>query len=193
MQLPPFVDPLLDQGPDARDVTDITFDNRDWLKPLVSGVLGCLVNADTVKAAEQSFRAHGYAHLALCTSAEGPYLYLRLAPDGQMAPWTVENVTVVLTLAGTVAVEMYRSEELLKEGPDYARSFGVGQVFCAHPEVQCATQSSHDGMQLAVSRTPAGSDAHALSLNEYLKLEQSARWRLEELLQNPNSPWGVAQ
>ncbi|AVH54614.1 hypothetical protein C4B68_00830 [Streptomyces dengpaensis] len=113
-------------------------------------------------------------------------VYLRIAAQPTMTPWPVNTPSVVLTAAGTVALEMYQEpSDLQAHRPQYARSFGPEQVLAVHPGTLCAMQSSDDGLQvLATARTTPDTDER-LSGDEYAAAARRARWTLESLTSAP--------
>ncbi|MGV4891564.1 hypothetical protein ACSR0Z_34260 [Streptomyces viridosporus] len=72
-----------------------------------------------------AFLAHGYAYLPV-PSVNDHALYLRMAAQSVMTPWPVDAPSVVLTIAGTVDLEVYQEPGDMQAGrPQYARSFGT--------------------------------------------------------------------
>ncbi|MET8218107.1 hypothetical protein [Streptomyces hirsutus] len=177
--LPAFADQLLKQGRDPSEIPAVSLpDPTDWLAPLATSVLSALTIGTPRPACV--LLAHGCAYLPI-PSPDDQVLYLRMAVQSVMTPWPVDAPTVVLTVAGTVALEVYQEPGDMQAGrPQYARSFGAEQVFAVHPGTLCATRSSIDGVQvLATSRALAGTDA--LAGDEYAALARRARRVLESL------------
>lgn len=180
--LPAFVDRLLDLGRGSGEIPEIPVaDVAGWLTPLVIR-LRSLMEQGMPCAPSGAFLAHGYAHLPL-PARDGRGIYLRLAHGAAMKPWPVAAASVVLTVSGTVALEMYRRPEDLRAGrPQYARSFGPEQVFAAYPGTLCALQSSTDGMQVLAVTRPEEVSAGTLTFNEYAAVAQRARRALKVLV-----------
>ncbi|MFJ2566564.1 hypothetical protein ACIO02_27145 [Streptomyces sp. NPDC087568] len=149
-----------------------------WLAPFATRILSALDIGRPRPAS--ALLAHGYAYLPI-PNVDGHALYLRLAAQCVMTPWPVDAPTVVLTIAGTVALEVYQEPKDMQAGrPQYARSFGAEQVFAVHPGTLCATQSSIDGLQvLATSRALVAADE--LAGDEYAAAARRACWVLESL------------
>ncbi|MFI9040881.1 hypothetical protein [Streptomyces sp. NPDC053726] len=179
--LPLFLGELLSQGREPGDVPKILAADTDgWLAPLISS-LASMVNG-MPDAPTGAFLAHGYAHLPLPARDERG-IYLRLAFRTGMTPWPVAATSVVLTVAGTVALEMYqRPEDVAAGRPQYARSFGPEQVFAAHPGTLCALQSTADSMQVLAMTQPEAVPTGMLTFNEYSVVALRARRALRCLV-----------
>ncbi|MEU9355018.1 hypothetical protein AB0D65_29485 [Streptomyces griseoloalbus] len=178
--LPAFVDRLLDQSRDPGDVPDIAVtESTGWLVPLANRLLGALATGEPA-ADKHAFLAHGYVHLPLTGDAVRP-TYLRVAAQSVMTPWLVSAPSVVLMIAGTVALEMYQdTTDLYAGAPQYARSFGHEQFFSLHPGTPCATQSSPDGIQVIASTAPVEPEpSDWLGGDEYAATVEQARFALE--------------
>ncbi|MGW1728884.1 hypothetical protein ACWCQK_39220 [Streptomyces sp. NPDC002306] len=178
--LPAFVDQLLDQGRDPVEIPDISVSSAaGWLGPLATRILG-VPDFGTCQAAD-AFLAHGYVHIPL-PAPGGHAVYLRLASHCAMEPWPVRATSVVLTVAGTVALEMYQeAADALAGRPQYARSFGPEHVFAVHPGTQCSTQNSPAGMHLLVAASASPQAGTLLTDDEYAAAAQRARWVLESV------------
>ncbi|MER7937914.1 MULTISPECIES: hypothetical protein [unclassified Streptomyces] len=176
--LPAFVDRLLDQGRDPSEIPEIPVSSATgWLGPLAARVLSAL-STGTHEPAD-AFRAHGYVHLPL-PALNGRAVHLRLAAHTAMEPWPVLATSVVLTITGTVALEMYQEAAGSLDGrPQYARSFGPEQMFAVHPGTQCSTQSSPDSVQILATATPTPVVGTPLTADEHAAAVQRARWALE--------------
>jgi hypothetical protein len=179
--LPAFVDQLLDQGRDPSEIPQILVSEASsWLAPLAARVLSAL-NTTAPAPESDAFLAHGHVHLPLPTPDDRA-VYLRVAAHSAMEPWPVLATSVVLTVAGTVTLEMYQEvADSLAERPQYARSFGPEQVFAVHPDTLCATQSSADGLQVLATANPMPPAGMLLSGDEYAAAAHRARWALEAL------------
>ncbi|MFF4750512.1 hypothetical protein ACWD5R_17860 [Streptomyces sp. NPDC002514] len=161
--LPAFVDRLLGQGPDPCEIPVSA--TAGWLGPLATRVLSVVETITDQRV--QAFLAHGYVYLPL-PAPDGRGVYLRVASHSAMEPWPVLTTSVVLTIAGTVAVEMYQEvDDSLAGRPQYARSFGPEQVFAVHPDTLCATQSSPDGVQVLATVLPTPRSGEPLTEDEY--------------------------
>ena len=179
--LPAFVDQLLEQGQDPGEVPEIAVtDATGWLAPLITRLLS-LVEHGTTDAPSGAFLANGYAHLPIPAS-DGRGIYLRLANRSVMTPWSVTRTSVILTLAGSVDLDMYLQSEDVKAGrPHYARSFGPEEFMAVHPGTLCALRSSPDGMQiLAVKKREHV--PMTLTFNEHAAVVQRARWMLQGIV-----------
>lgn len=175
--LPAFVDQLLKQGREPAEIPAISAQAATcWLAPLVTRILGAL-STDRPRPAI-AFLAHGHFYLPL-PSPDDHALYLRMAAQSVMTPWSVDAPTVVLTVAGTVNLEVYQEPGDMRAGnPQYARSFATEQVFAVHQGTLCATQSSINAVQvLATSGALACADE--LSSEEYAAAARRARRALE--------------
>ncbi|MFE9559041.1 hypothetical protein ACFYOD_37045 [Streptomyces sp. NPDC006703] len=139
---PDFIDRLLSQGRDPHDIPVITAGaTTDWLTRFAPTLLA-LLDQSSMVGPPGPYLAQHHVHLPLRTG-DGPSLVLRVASSSAMAAWPVTTPTVVLTLAGTVELEMYRQQEDMEAGrPQYTRRFGPWEVFAAHPGTLCALQSS---------------------------------------------------
>ncbi|MGW0844173.1 hypothetical protein ACWD26_29355 [Streptomyces sp. NPDC002787] len=179
--LPAFVDRLLDQGRDPGEIPKIGVSEvTGWLIPLAGRILAALDTA-TPEAGVDAFLAHGYAHLPL-PGPDGRTVYLRVASHSAMEPWPVKATSVVLTLAGTVALEMYQEiTDAMVGFPLYARRFGPEEVFAVHPDTVCATQSSPDGVQVLATASGDPRPGMLLAGDEYAAASQRARRALEGL------------
>ncbi|MFD7054253.1 hypothetical protein ACFWBS_35660 [Streptomyces mirabilis] len=180
--LPAFVDRLLDQGLDPGEIPEVPVSSATgWLGPLAARILS-VPNSGMPQPAD-AFLAHGYVHLPLPAPGDRA-VYLRLASHSAMEPWPVLATSVVLTVAGTVALEMYQEvADSLSGRPQYARSFGPEQVFAVHPGTQCSTQSSPDGVQVLAAASTSPRVGTSLTGDEYAAATQRARWVLEGLAQ----------
>ncbi|MER6090023.1 hypothetical protein [Streptomyces bluensis] len=180
--LPVFVDRLLDQGRDPGEIPKIPVSSATgWLGPFAARVLSALGTGAQEPA--DAFLAHGYVHLPLA-APHGRAVHLRLAAHTAMESWPVLATSVVLTVTGTVALEMYREvADSLQGRPQYARSFGPEQMFAVHPGTQCSTQSSPDGVQVLAAASPTPRVGTLLSGDEYRAAVQRTRWSLEGLAQ----------
>jgi hypothetical protein len=175
--LPAFAEPLLNQGRDPAEIPALASPPpAGWLAPLATRLLSAL-NAGRPT---YSCLAHGYTYLRI-PNLDPHVLYLRMAAQSVMTPWPVEAPAVVLTVAGTVELEVYQEPEDMQAGrPQYARSFGPEQVFAVHPGALCATRSSIDGMQV-VAASHAIADADLLVGDEHAGVVQRVRMTLESL------------
>ncbi|WP_210590795.1 hypothetical protein [Streptomyces sp. GESEQ-35] len=178
--LPGFVDRLLDQGSDPGEIPEVPVSSATgWLGPLAARILS-VPSAGTHRPAD-AFLAHGYVHLPL-PAPDGRPVYLRLGSRSAMVPWPVLATSVVLTVAGSVALEMYQEvADSLAGRPQYARSFGPEQVFAVHPGTQCATQSSPGGVQVLAAASTSPRVGTSLTGDAYAAAVQRARWVLEGL------------
>ncbi|GAA3825239.1 hypothetical protein [Streptomyces chiangmaiensis] len=181
--LPSFVDQLLEHGQDPGEIPEISAIGRTgWLTALASRVVSVL-SSETHGSAD-AFLAHGYAYLPVSVP-DRHAVYLRVAAQSAMTPWLVDSPAVVLTAAGTVALEMYQEPSDMQAGrPQYARSFGPEQVFAVHSGTLCATQSSDDGLQVLAAHATLDT-GERLSGDEYAAAAWRARWVLEELASAP--------
>ncbi|MEU0836040.1 hypothetical protein [Streptomyces sp. NPDC005969] len=180
--LPAFVDRLLDHGRDPGNVPEIPVsDATGWLTPLVARLAG-LMEHGMPGAPAGAFLAHGYAHLPL-PARDGRGIYLRLSFRSGMTPWPVTATSVVLTVAGSVALEMYqRPEDVAAGRPEYVRTFGPEQVFAAHPGTLCALQSSADCVEVLAVTQREAVPAAMLAFDEYAVVAQRARRALRGLV-----------
>ncbi|MFJ9585329.1 hypothetical protein [Streptomyces acidicola] len=178
--LPAFVDRLLDQGRDPGEIPEIPVSSATgWLGPLAARVLSALGTGAHEPA--DGFLAHGHVHLPL-SALNGRAVHLRLAAHTGMEPWPVLATSAVLTVAGTVDLEMYQEvADSLRGRPRYARSFGPEQMFAVHPGTQCSTQSSPDSVQVLAAASPTPRVGTPLSGDEYTAAVQRTRWSLEGL------------
>lgn len=178
--LPVFVDQLLDQGRDPCEIPEIPVSSTvGWLGPLATRVL-CVLDTNKHQRA-QAFLAHGYVYLPL-PSPDGRAVYLRVTSHSALEPWPVLSTSVVLTLAGTVALEMYQEvDDSVAGRPQYARGFGPEQVFAVHPDTLCATQSSPDGVQVLAAVLPTPRSGTSLTADEYEEAADRAYRTLEGL------------
>ncbi|PWJ08005.1 hypothetical protein DKG34_05640 [Streptomyces sp. NWU49] len=175
--LPAFAEQFLTQSRDPAEIPAIRAPApAGWLAPSATRILSALAIGRPACA----FLAHGYAYLPV-PSVNDHALYLRMAAQSVMTPWPVDAPAVVLTVAGTVDLEVYQEPGDMQAGrPQYARSFGTEQVFAIHPGTLCATQSSIDGVQvLATTRALTGADE--LAGDEHAAVAQQARRVLEDL------------
>lgn len=178
--LPAFVDQLLDHGSDPREVPEIPVSSASrWLGPLATRILGLLDTGMQQRAS--AFLAHGYVYLPL-PAPDGRAVYLRVASHSALEPWPVLATSVVLTLAGTVTLEMYQEvDDSMAGRPQYARALGPEQVFSVHPDTLCATQSSPDGVQVLAALLPTPRSGTSLTEDEYAAVAYRAFWTLEGL------------
>lgn len=181
--LPAFVDRLLSQGRDPGDVPEIPVaEATGWLAPLVSGLLS-LTEQGIPGTTAGAFLAHGYAHLSL-PARDGRGVYLRLASGCGYArtPWPVAATSVVLTVAGSVDLEMYQRPEDLETGcSQYARSVGPEQAFAVHAGTLCALRSAAGGVQVLAVAQPDDDPGGVLIFQEKATVVQRARRILENL------------
>jgi len=179
--LPSFVDQLLEHGRSPAEIPEISAaGSARWVTALASGALSVL-SSGTQGLADDAFLAHGYAYLRV-SAPDRHAVYLRVTAQSVMTPWLVDSPAVVLTIAGTVALEMYQELSDMQAGrPQYARSFGPEQGFAVHPGTLCATQGSDDGLQLLAAVRPLLDTGERLSGDEYAAAAWRARWVLEEL------------
>ncbi|MGW7199397.1 hypothetical protein [Streptomyces chryseus] len=173
---------LLNQERDAGDVADIPVaDATGWLPQLVTGLHGVLRHGMPA-APSRAYLAHGYAHLPL-PARDGCGIYLRMAYGSSMTPWPIASTSVVLTVAGTVALEVYQNAQDMQAGrPQYMRTFRPEEVFAAHPGTQCALQSSAGGVHVLAAAQPEYLAADALTFHEHVAVAQRARRVLAHLV-----------
>lgn len=179
---PAFIDRLLDQGRDPGDIPEIPVaDATGWLLPLATRLLS-LMKHGMLGAPSGAFLAHGFAHLPL-PAHDGRGFYLRLAYGSVMTTWPIASTSVVLTVAGTLDLEMYQRPEDVHAGrPQYARSFAPEQAFAAHPGTLCALQSSAGGVQVLAVTQPEAVPTGALTFNEHAAVAQRARRALADVV-----------
>ncbi|MFI1677565.1 hypothetical protein [Streptomyces sp. NPDC020607] len=179
--LPAFVDRLLEQGRDPGDIPEISVDEATgWLTPLARHLLN-LMEDGMIGASSNAFEAHGFAHLPL-PACEGRSLHIRLAHGSQMTTWPITCTSVVLTVAGTLDLEMYqRPEDIPANHPQYARAFGPEQALAAHPGTVCALHSSPGAMQVLAQRQPEAGPIRPVAFGEHAILAQRARRILERV------------
>ncbi|OQR63369.1 hypothetical protein B6E66_13525 [Streptomyces maremycinicus] len=175
--LPAFVHALLDQSQDCAQVPKVEPSAAvGWLAPLASRLVSVF---NTGSRADGSFLAHGYVHLPLVLP-DGPAAYLRVSVDPGMEPWPVYTNSVVLTITGSLELEMYQEvADSLAQQPCYARTYGPQEVFAAHAGTLCATRSTAGALHLvamAPAATPGGSP---LTPDEYTRAAHGAREILE--------------
>ncbi|MWA07686.1 hypothetical protein [Streptomyces sp. BA2] len=180
--LPAFVDRLLDQGRDPGEIPEIPVaDATGWLTPLAARLLS-LMEHGMPCAPSRAFLAHGFAYLPL-PAHDGRGLYLRLAHGSVMTAWPIASTSVVLTLMGTLDLEMYQKPEDVQAcNPQYVRSFGPEQVFAAHAGTLCGVKSSPSGAQVLAVRQYEAGPAGPLSLSEHADVAQRALRTLERVL-----------
>ncbi|MFF3404300.1 hypothetical protein ACFYW6_38400 [Streptomyces sp. NPDC002659] len=178
--LPAFVDRLLDQGRDPGEIPQLPASSATgWLGLLAARILS-VPDTGTRQPAD-AFLAHSYVHLPF-PAPGGRAIYLRLASHSAMEPWPVLTTSVVLTVAGTVTLEMYEEAADSRAGrTQYARSFGPEQVFAVHPGTHCSTQSSPDGVQVLATASTSPRLGTSLTGDEYAAAAQRARWVLDGL------------
>ncbi|WP_405914560.1 hypothetical protein [Streptomyces sp. NBC_00728] len=177
--IPAFVDHLLDQGSTPDGIPEIRVsDATGWLTPLTTQLLNLMDNG-MQGAPVGAFLAHGYAHLPL-PARDGRGLYLRMAYGTAVIRWPVAFPSVVLTVHGTLDLEMYPcTEDLLAGRPQYARRFGPEEIFAVHPGALCTLQSSADGLQALAVTQPEAKPASALTFAEHGAVAERARRILE--------------
>ncbi|MFJ3309674.1 hypothetical protein ACIPSA_43060 [Streptomyces sp. NPDC086549] len=178
--LPAFVSRLLQQGHEPGKVPDISQQaTTGWLGPLASRILN---GFDTRShQAAGSFSAYGYCHLPIPV-ADGQCAYLRLRKEFGWHSWPVLTTSVVLTMAGTVGLEVYQEVAGALAGqPQYVRSFGPEEVFAVHPGTHCSTRSESDNLQVLVTEQPLQAGRSPLSGDEYRAVAGEARRVLERL------------
>ncbi|MFI5799057.1 hypothetical protein [Streptomyces sp. NPDC051677] len=181
--LPDFVNQLLDQSQDPAEIPKIGPSAAiGWLAPLASRILSVFDTGSY--RADGSFLAHSYVHLPL-SLPEGPTAYLRMTAKSGMEPWPVLATSVVLTIAGSLELEMYQeAADSLAQQPHYARTCGPEEVFAVHADTLCATRSSAHALHLlaiAPSAKPGGSP---LNPDEYTRGAHRAREILESVSLN---------
>ncbi|WP_433456376.1 hypothetical protein ACQPXS_46635 (plasmid) [Streptomyces sp. CA-142005] len=176
--LPRFVGQLVAQSRDANHIPDITvLAATGWLSPLASRVLP-LLDTGTYRS-EGSFLVHGYAYLPLQTPDDFT-VYLRVSETRAMKPWRVHAPAAVLTMVGATTLEMYRDSKDAQGGrPQYARTFGAGEFFTAHPGTLCATRGTASTVQILVTTEPVAEREGPLSGEAYASFARRARRYLE--------------
>ncbi|MFF4256681.1 hypothetical protein ACFY1L_36395 [Streptomyces sp. NPDC001663] len=176
--LPAFVLQLLDQSKDPAEIPQIDPSHAEgWLGMLASRILS--VSDTGTYRAEGSFLAHGYAHLPV-ELPDGPLTYLRVTTQSGLVPWPVLATSVVLTLSGSMELEMYQEEaESLAQWPRYERVFGPEAGFAVHAGTRCATRSSADALHLLAVALPAKLGGSPLTPDEYSRAAHRAREVLE--------------
>lgn len=176
--LPAFVPQLLNQSKDPTEIPQIDPSHAEgWLSMLASRILSVL-DTGTYRA-DGSFLAHGYAHLPVGLP-DGPLTYLRVTTQSGLAPWPVRATSVVLTLSGSLELEMYQEmDDSLAQWPRYASLFGPEEVFAVHAETLCATRSSSDALHLLAIERPAKPGGSPLTPDEYSRAAHRAREVLE--------------
>ncbi|MFI7317142.1 hypothetical protein [Streptomyces venezuelae] len=180
--LPAFVDRLLDQGRGPGGIPDVSVDEATgWLGPLARRLLH-LMEDGMIGASSSAFVAHGFAHLPL-PACEKRRLYIRLAHGSQMTMWPIASTSVVLTVAGTLNLEMYqRPEDIPADRPQYARAFRPEQALAAHPGTVCALHSSPGALQVLAQRQPEAGPIRPVAFGEHAILAQRARRILERVV-----------
>ncbi|MGW5736400.1 MULTISPECIES: hypothetical protein [Streptomyces] len=180
--LPAFVDQLLDQGRDPNAIPEIPVaDATGWLTPLAAKLLS-LMEKGLTGAPSRAFLAHGFACLPL-PALDGRGVYLRLAHGSPMTAWPIASTSVVLTLTGSLDLEMYQGPQDVRTcNPQYVRSFGPGEAFAAHAGTLCQLQSSPTGTQVLAVRQYEAAPAGAMSPFEHADVVQRARRALERVL-----------
>lgn len=178
--LPAFVYQLLDQSQDCAEIPKIEPSATvGWLAPLTSRIVSVFDGGSY--RADGSFLAHGYVHLPLFLP-DGPAAYLRVSVDPGMEPWPVHATSVVLTITGSLELEMYQEvADSLAQQPGYVRTYGPQEVFAVHADTLCATRSTAGALHLlavAPSATPGGSP---LIPDEYTRSAHRARQILESV------------
>ncbi|MGW1158899.1 hypothetical protein ACWD48_11865 [Streptomyces sp. NPDC002519] len=160
---------LLDQGSAPADVPD----NPDilrggWRTGAVNQALDLIGRADP-HFAGRSFTAPGHTHLLLAEDPEHDcLLYLRLSAEGRPVPEEAAEKTVTLTLAGTSDVECYRHRgDVEDDHPWLVRTFGEESIYACHPGTLRTIETSDDGCQLVLSRTPLASVGGSVPLTAY--------------------------
>lgn len=176
--LPAFVHLLLGQSTAPGEIPAIDPSHVvGWRATLVARVL-TVFDTGSYRA-EGSFLAHGYAHLPV-PLAEGPAVYLRLATQCGTVPWPVPATSVVLTIAGSLKLEMYQEVAgSPAQQPSYTRVFRPEEAFAVHAGTLCATRSSVDALQLLAVAPPADPEGSALTRDEYTKVTRRARGILD--------------
>ncbi|MGW3633476.1 hypothetical protein ACWD7F_25530 [Streptomyces sp. NPDC005122] len=179
--IPAFVEQLLDQGSTPDEIPDIpAADTVGWLDPLTAHLLD-LMKTGMPGAPAGAFLAHGYAHLPL-PARDGPGLYLRMAYGTAVAAWPVLSPSVVLTVDGTVDLEMFqRRQDLMAGIPQYARRFGPEEFFAVHPGTLCTLQSSAGGLQVLAATEPEPAPSGVLTFAEHGAAAQRIRRALEAI------------
>ncbi|MEH0576814.1 hypothetical protein [Streptomyces sp. B21-108] len=178
--LPAFVNQLLDQSQDPAEIPKIEPSaSIGWLVPLASWILSVFDTGSY--RADGSFLAHCYVHLPL-SLPDGPTAYLRVTAKSGMEPWPVLATSVVLTIAGSLELEMYQEvTDSLAQQPHYARVCGPEEVFAIHADTLCATRSSADALHLLVMAPSAKPGGSPLNPDEYTKAAHRAREILESV------------
>ncbi|MGW0576488.1 hypothetical protein ACWD25_11065 [Streptomyces sp. NPDC002920] len=176
--LPAFVQQLLDQSKDPSEMPQIDLSHTEgWLGMFASRILSVL-NTGTYRA-DGSFLAHGYAHLPV-ELPDGATTYLRVPAQSGLEPWPVFATSVVLTIAGSLELEMYQEvADSLAQEPHYTRVFGPEEVFAVHAETLCATRSSANALHLLVIAPRANPGGSPLTPDEYSSSAHQARKVLE--------------
>lgn len=179
--LPAFVSQLLDQSQDSAEVPQIEPSAAvGWLAPLVSRMVS-VFDAGSCRA-EGSFLAHGYLHLPLALS-DGPATYLRVTAQSGLEPWPVLATSVVLTITGSLQLEMYpEGADSLAQQPHYARTCGPEEVLAVHAKTLCATRSSADALHLLAMAPSAKPGGSPLTTDEHTGAARRAREALEDVL-----------
>ncbi|CAM5475409.1 hypothetical protein SCANM63S_01771 [Streptomyces canarius] len=177
--LPSFVGQLLRQGRGPSRIPEIVVSAAaEWLQPLASRVLP-LLDTGTYRAAG-AFLAHGFAYLPLQTP-DAYTIYLRVSDTRAIARWNVHVPTTVLTVAGATALEMYLNPEDAQSGrPQYARTFGAGEFFAAHPGALYATRTTGSTVQVLATTKPVIDRDGPLYGEAYSGFARQARRYLEQ-------------
>ncbi|MFD6821982.1 hypothetical protein ACFWC5_16650 [Streptomyces sp. NPDC060085] len=183
--VPAFVDQLLDQGSTPGDIPEIPVANAaGWLSPLAVQLLD-LVERGMPGAPAGAFLAHGYAHLPL-RARDGCGLYLRMAYGSAVTRWPNMPTAVVLTVHGSLYLEMHqRIEDLVSGRPQYARHFGPGEFFAVHPGTVCTLQSSAGGLQILAVIEPESVPSGLLSFTERGAVIQRVHRTLKDICAAP--------
>jgi hypothetical protein len=175
--LPAFVNQLLEHRQGPREIPEIPIGSATgWLGPLASATVRVLDTGSY--RAPGAFFAHGYAHLPL-PAPGGHFVHLRLWDHTGMAAWPVSVTSVVLTVTGTLELEMYRDAAAARATrPQYARSFGAEQVFTVHEGTLCTTEASPDALQVLITQA-LEADGVPLTGGQYRAAARSA-WSMLE-------------
>lgn len=175
--LPAFVTQLLQDGKGPGEIPEVPIGSATgWLGPLASAMLRVLDTGSY--RAPDAFFAHGYAHLPIPAPA-GHFVGLRLWDHTGTAAWPVSVTSVVLTVTGTLELEMYPDAAAARAArPQYARSFGAEEIFAVHEGTLCTTEASPDALQVLITPAPEAGGV-PLTGGQYRTAARSARSKLE--------------
>ncbi|MFI6019050.1 hypothetical protein ACIBCP_15670 [Streptomyces sp. NPDC051287] len=174
--LPGFVDQLLAQTREPREVPDVELNAAaEWLPALADAVGSWLSEIPFV--AGDGFYKSGYAHLPLPGKAGR---FLRVPLGSTRETWPIASTSALLTLAGSAEFEMYAtSDDARASRPQYMRLLGPGDVLAVHVGTLCTLRSLGDGVQVLALRAVEPNTGQRLSRHEQAGILDRARQSLK--------------